>query len=335
MKVLYDPIIYKLQANGGISRYFTELCMLNDKIDIDFSPNHILDNLSFIPPIFSLFRHPIIPQNTKYNIFHSSYYRTITDFSINQVLTIHDFAHERGYCGYFGKLKHALYLKRMAIHRSKKIICISKFAKKEFHYFYPDFPRDDVSVVYNGLSNIFTKLHTPYSAYDFPFVLFVGSRVSYKNFKLAVESVEKWGVGSLIIVGGGPLSTSELSLLNNLLTNNRFVHIRHVNDFQLAQLYAGATALLYLSSYEGFGIPVIEAFSQGCPVISINCDAIIEISSGLVLVAQPNPNSISDLIDYCLSSSFEISRNTLVSHANSFSWDKTRLDTLRVYEACL
>ena len=74
----------------------------------------------------------------------------------------------------------------------------------------------------------------------------------------------------LVLFGGGSLKKEEINLINELGLNiKNIIHINGNENF-LKSLYTNAEFLIYPSKYEGFGIPILESFSQSCPVLCSN-----------------------------------------------------------------
>ncbi|MCW8129242.1 MAG: glycosyltransferase family 4 protein [Planctomycetota bacterium] len=108
----------------------------------------------------------------------------------------------------------------------------------------------------------------------------------------------------------------------------------YVPDSDVAPLYAGAWGLLFATLYEGFGIPVVEAFGCGCPVIGGKDGSVPEIVAGAGLIADPKDvESIAAAIEKILTD--EALRASLktkgLARAKDFSWDKAARSCLGIY----
>lgn len=359
MKILLDNIIYSKEKQGGISSYWyewsdyliskkedtvlfydeigSEKNMLRNKLNskemnlVTHTPNRseLLARLS-----------KVTTNNSDYLIYHSSYYRALkrnTNFS--EVTTVHDFTHDY----YASSIKKYLHnkLKYNAIKRAKGVICVSKNTYTDLKKFCPLHKDQKIEVIYNGVSNDYFPIKN-YNQQQInfisktisnkKFILYVGSRADYKNFGFAVEIIKTLDDVELLIVGA-PLNNKELKLFGSQF-QHKYTVVSQVSNELLNVLYNNAHALLYPSSYEGFGIPVIEAMKAGCPVLALNRSSIGEISGKAALLfddldIQPFKKAILNLnnIDY---RQHYIALG--IEQAKLFSWEKCCSETYDFYK---
>lgn len=288
-----DNIIYYLQKTGGISVVWTELVsrLIRDNSDICFlqyknQPENLFYNAIPIPPSrisvlkrfsLSIQRYlPICLSSVKEpSLFHSSYYRYSLNPNVVNVTTVHDFTYEYFSRGLKAKLHR--WQKFSAIRHSKYIICISENTKKDLLKFLPDVDSTKIRVIYNGVSDDYHQIKTYSHTSDVlvPYVVFVGARTDYKNFNFTVRSLV--GTKYHLKIVGNPLTKVEISFLNATIGSSNYSYAGRVSNQELNIIYNNAFALMYPSSYEGFGIPVLEAQKAGCPVIAYNASSIPEI----------------------------------------------------------
>lgn len=240
---------------------------------------------------------PSTSNNSKH-VFHSSYFRYSNDRNSINVTTVHDFTYEHFVRG--PRLWVHSWQKRLAVKKSKGIICVSENTKKDLLHFYPWVDPEIVKVVYNGVGEEFYPVGNAASDLenelgfhpDKLFLLFVGDRSAYKNFDAFVALAPYFPEMDFVVVGGQPLSEVESRLLSP--TQSRLHHFRGVSSEVLNLLYNTAYCFVYPSSYEGFGIPILEAMKAGCPVVSTNLSSIPEVAGdAALLVDQPTAESLA------------------------------------------
>jgi|SRR5581483_9641167 len=146
-----------------------------------------------------------------------------------------------------------------------------------------------------------------------------------KNTQRIIEAFEKSKKKfKLVIVGEGK---------EQIDSARGVIYTGFVNNYDLVNLYSGAKALVYPSLYEGFGLPILQAFACECPVVTSNSGAMKEIAGeGAVLVDPLDTNSIADGINKAISNPKTLGKKGL-KRAKEFSWEKCARETLEVYKS--
>ena len=354
MTVIIDLIAFSLQKSGGVSVYWYEiinrmLIQLDSehlfieengqkenifRKELKIQENHFSNEKTRLSNYLSRYREINLKISNKNFIFHSTYYRTLTKVvkkrnNVKEVVTVHDFTYEHFSKG-LKKWVHC-YQKKKAISAADVVICISENTKKDLLYFYPQFSIKDIRVVYNGVSLDYFRIPEIKSENNIsPFLLFVGSRTDYKNFDFTLKAIAQTKDFHLKIVGGN-LNDKELLMLNKLIPNRWELYL-NIDNKELNILYNNAFALLYPSSYEGFGIPLVEAMKAGCPFIALNCSSIPEVAGNAgFLIETLDVSSFNEAVSCIKKNREEIIKRGFVQ-ANNFSWEKCYQEILEIYK---
>jgi len=352
LKIIYDNIIFSLQKAGGISIYWYELIKRiqrsNNIIFFESCNNNIfrkrinietIDESSLYPYLLRYL--PFLKKLPSKSIFHSSYYRVSLQKDVVNITTVHDFTYEYFRSG-IAKYIHSLQ-KGFAIKRSDGIICVSENTKKDLIKFYPDIEDSKIKVIYNGLGEEFKKLNDPHEFLrgkfkilkDQKYIFYIGDRSSYKKFDIAMDVVKKLQDYNLVVVGGKEFNNDEKSLMQDI--DDKVHHFRHIDAEELNILYNNAFCLLYPSAYEGFGIPVVEAMSAGCPVVSTNISSIPEVAGKAALLVDEIATEmfITEIRKLENGHNREEMANKGLEQSKKFSWDKCFDETYEFYQEIL
>lgn len=329
--IYFDEIIKSLQGNGGVSVYFenivSRMSHQNISYEVVSAPRGAMKWLSRYR------RCHVQKKNSSSSkvLFHSSYYRLPSDSSMSVVTTVHDFTYELMVPG----LKRWIHSwqKNKAIRNSDIVICVSQNTANDLMHYCPIDP-NRIRVIHNGVAEAYFPLPDTDGKFLSKNVLFVGARGGYKNFNLAVEAVSAIADLELHIVGGGALSKQECKQLD-LFLPGRYRWLGSLSDKELNFAYNSAYALLYTSSYEGFGIPVIEAMRAGCPVIAVNASSIPEVAGDAALLVEHASSELFSVALQRVSALRDELRQAGFKQAEKFSWERCFNETLAVYKELL
>jgi len=174
-----------------------------------------------------------------------------------------------------------------------------------------------------------------------PWVLFPGSlgiRKNVPNMVRAFRAFNTDGAREFVISGDAPKAFSYRAEDLEALRGPDLRFLGFVPDADLPALYSGAEALFFATSYEGFGLPILDAFACGCPVVTSNRGATAEVSGGAAVLADPDDvESLSKALrrvcaDPALAADL---RSRGARRAADFSWKKTAEQMLALYREAL
>jgi glycosyltransferase involved in cell wall biosynthesis len=365
VKIAYDHQAFTLQDYGGVSRYFFEVMDHLDRtrgVDIDLwlrrSNNAYLEGAAFMrhrhflparhfrgkARLLDLLNKPLCVKGLRagnFDVFHPTYFDPYFLRAIGKkpfVLTIHDMTHELFPQLFSRRHKTAVWKKAVA-GKAARILADSHNTKSDIVRLL-GIAEDRIDVVYFASS-----LAKPDGGgrdaealgLRGRLILFVGVRVGYKNFARFARAVapllrEAPDLG-VICAGGGPFRRAERRFLRELGVAARFEQ-RDVDDRTLASLYATAELFVFPSLYEGFGVPVIEAFGCGCPVALGRVSSFPEVAGDAAVYFNPaDEASIREVVRQILEDGELRTALRAKGEAQSkkFSWAKTAEGALAAY----
>jgi glycosyltransferase involved in cell wall biosynthesis len=218
--------------------------------------------------------------------------------NIPAVVTIHDLIF-MNFPGFYKSLDRKIYYEKVkyACKAAQRIIAISKQTQSDLIHHLGVNP-EKVEVIYQNISERFFLNHYVEDAdevlarYHLPskFILTVGTIEHRKNQLKVIKALHRYGIDiPYVIVGRATPYTDEIRayIAENRL-KDKVIILNKVPDFDLPALYQQALCLVYLSHYEGFGLPVVEAMACGCPVITSSVSSLPEIGGDAALYCNPD-----------------------------------------------
>lgn len=328
---------HKNRGIGVYTKYLVESLEKQKDLEIEYfnNPNQ-LRNVDIVHyPTFDFFK-PTLPLLKKYPT----------------VVTIHDVTpllfpkyYPAGIRGTINNL-----IQRLSLLNVSGVITDSENSKKDIHKVL-GIKENKIYVTYLAPAGHYQKINNKVALdkvknkYRLPkeFILFTGNVNWNKNILNTTAAALKAGV-EIVIVGKSFEQTENLDhpelktfkQFKELYSNNPKVHILgFVEDLDLVAITNLATAVVLVSFYEGFGMPILEAQTCGIPVITANNSSLVEVSGDSVLYADPNNiDEIAAAIKKLLVDN-EL-RQILIKkgylNIKRFSWEKCAKETLRVYE---
>ena len=252
-------------------------------------------------------------------------------FHQNQIVYIHDVAvleHPEWFSKSF-RLLYRIMLPLLA-RRCRAIIAVSQYSKDKICQLL-SVPESKVHVIENGVSDRFSKVDASntrklrHGLKINKYILAVSSMDPRKNIDTVIRAWEESDLQqagyNLVFVGGGNSSFANSDTLA-VKNCNSIIFTGYVGDDVLVDLYQQAAGFVYMSLYEGFGLPVLEAMKAGVPVLASNTTALAEVVGDHCLSCDPlDINKITKLLNELPYQDDElVSRAKL--YADSFSWDK-------------
>lgn len=355
MKLIVDGRIVTKNING-IGRYTYELVKRlskdNDIIlltnDVEMSKQifneinikylHVRSGFLSITEIIEL---PyIVNKYKKEYCYFTPSFSTSPFIKCKSFMTLHDLNHIdlQQYYSKINKYYYKFVVKPFA-KKCNRIFTVSNFSNNRIvEWLQCD--KEKVVTTYNGIDKNMTKIldHEKLikvrEKYKLPsrYILYIGNLKPHKNVKTLVKAMSYVNNDVKLVINGK--ENEELSeIINKNKLNDKVNFIGYVDDKDLSSLYSMAEIFIYPSIYEGFGLPVLEAMSCGCPTITSNRTALVEVVGDAAITVDPyDYKNLSDQINNLLINTKL--RNELIEkgikNSKRFSWDNMADKTYKI-----
>lgn len=265
------------------------------------------------------------------SIYHASYYRVPFRKGKGRLL-VSDFdcIHER-FPGFSENAEQMMAMKMHAFQQADLIVSISESSKRDLMEFYGS-SEEKIRVCHLGVDSFFELPPSGMPRFtERPYLLYVGSRVPYKNFRI-VERIFVEGrlpEYDLVVVGG------ESRVPERQLPNGGSMRWLRADDVKLRELYWHASALIYPSMHEGFGLPPLEALASGCPVVASDIPVLHEVlGKHAEYFVADDPEELVDAVHHVRLWNPH-RRQAAYRHARSYTWKRTAESMLTYYRELL
>ncbi|HHX58347.1 MAG TPA: glycosyltransferase family 4 protein [Candidatus Moranbacteria bacterium] len=276
------------------------------------------------------------------------------DKNSRYVVTIHDLAWKYFPQNYefINRLKLDFFAET-AIKRADRVVAISESTKKDILKFYPQVDANKVSVVYHGferkwLESKFSseqkkQLEGKYQITDKNYLLYVGGLDDKENVAILIEAFNQlkkqtdFSGLKLVLVGEEKKNSKKTwAKIKKSFARKDIIVTGRIEFTELAWFYQGAKAFVLPSKYEGFGLPVLEAFVAQVPVIAVNRGASLEIGQDAAIYFDgENTQGLVQKLEIVLSDEAMAKKMIKrgLERANDFSWRKCAEETLAVIKS--
>lgn len=361
MKILFSNDIFLGQKFGGISNYFMNLINKLPQDEVKLMPMVYCDNVylkasgyksnwlfqmlklpKIIDLIHKIYKFVIIKYG-RYDIFHPTYY---SNYMVNHlpknkklILTVHDMIHEK-FPQFFESSAMEYQCKQKLCERADLILAISETTKRDIIDIFKIQP-DKIKVIYLATDfKVMDKISNFVNWLPEKYILFVGNRGRYKNFNWMLKNIAKVLIEQKIklLVIGSKFSTKEMQLINEYNIANLVIQNNVTESYLLQEIYSKAQLFIFPSLYEGFGIPILEAFASKVPILLPNISCFPEIASDAAVYYEADNE-----VDFCDKVSKLLQEQDLrlklinsgVERLEQFSWAKTANQTYQAYQDLL
>jgi len=239
---------------------------------------------------------PAMIDITKPDVFIEPSYMLPKNAPANSIIFVLDLASKLYPKAYSLKQRIILNQAFKSALRAKEIVFISKSTQDDFNKYYPGFPKKQEHVIYPGVADTSSCHDVKVTTHHKKYILYVGRIEDKKNIKNLIEAFAlakvKYSIDQQLVLAGKP-GYGYNSIIKEIVSQpleiqKEIQELGYVNDKELACLYKNADLFVYPSIYEGFGMPILEAFSYDLPVACAKISSMPEAAGGAAIYFDPN-----------------------------------------------
>lgn len=351
MKILFDHQIFNY-VYGGASKYFAMMINSLPKGTWEttslFSCNEYVREKNIMRTFKYRFKGQTVVcdmlnrpytniklRRGEYDVFHQTNFGTYCLKSLANkpmVTTYHD-----ANLSTFDPHPEIVSHQKKSLERADAIVCVSENTKRDMLNLF-DIDESKVHVIYHGIELPVLDLLPTERILANPYILYVGRRSEYKNFKRFIQSfanIHKKYADIKLVCTSHKFSDEELSMFKALHIVDSVVNIG-ANEQTMLRLYRDAMFFVFPSLYEGFGMPILESWSCHCPVLLSNASCFPEIAGNAGLYFNPTDvDSIYSTMKYAIEDN--CMRKELIKKGDEriklFSWEKCANEHFLLYKS--
>jgi glycosyltransferase involved in cell wall biosynthesis len=357
--VHFEGTAFVLHRWSGISRYFTELIAAfegDPSLGVEpVTPYRFVTNKHLAaarPGVYSLplprsRRRAVLDRLNRRSARRADLDGVVTHYPLYEphllaeaqagpsVTTVYDFTME-AHPELFGDVSTHLELKRRYLESCDALVCISEATRNDLHRFHPGLDKP-VVVTPLAVSDEF-RAAAPRRPRGLPerYLLHVGNRAEHKNLELVLEAFRRLSATDptlyLVLSGQGLPGEEERIAALGIAGRTKIVRL---SDRALPAAYRHAQAFVFPSRYEGFGLPLLEAMTAGCPALISDNPALLEVAGDTAEVVGADDVDGAVAALERLIGDRDLARRRRAAglqRARDFTWRRTAEGTVAAYE---
>lgn len=339
-------LIFYLQMLDGENEYFI-LHLQKDLQGLNYNKNFNKICADFVwYGAAEQLRLPNLLKSLKPDLVHFPHFNVPIFFKGKFVVTIHDLIHQHfsmkrstTHGPLIYKLKQWGYKKvfKNALQKSWRILVPSDFVKKQLSENY-QINREKIVVTPEAVDDALLKRSDLAKKFDFPYIFYVGNAHPHKNIEGLIKAfliLKKSRNIKLILAGHDHYFWQRIK---QQYKDESIIYAGLISDEELVSYYKNSICFVMPSLEEGFGIPLLEAMSLGCPVVSSNAGSLSEVGGNAAVYFNPSSSEdMAEKISMVLNNE-ELRRDLIkkgLRRYKRFSWKKLAEKTLEVYKQCV
>lgn len=365
MKIGIDARLYGAQKNRGIGRYIEKLLshlqimdktnqyyifLLPENFDLLEIKSTNFHKIKVNIPWYSWQEQlwwPFVLYSYNFDLVHFTHFNVPMIYGRKYIITLHDlimthYTDDRSTTKnkYIYKLKIQLarFMVNFTARKAQGIICPSQYTRSDVIK-HLGIKKENCRVIYEAVETQNRELvveKADNQKIPGKFFLYVGAAYPHKNLERLINGFLQFTRSAnyyLVLVGRIDYFYSRLKEMYK--DQDRIIFTGQVSDQELAILYSQATAFVFPSLVEGFGLPPLEAMHYNCPVVSSNSSCLPEILGEAALYFNPikveeiTASLVKIVTDKNLAEKLKINGRKLIQN---YSWPKMASETIQVYE---